>query len=157
MKVNECYIQSLVDHSHRNLEGSYAERNVHYGSLDQKVSEGNNISYCVRGYSCNISANNMCAFCPVLKIWQRLNWRVFELVSQADVISRQLSINCVMWLLVITLKGRKQGKKKYKMHSLRRKEIPGNVVLEPAPVFNEMWSLKKGLIQDRIKEMVLSG
>lgn len=73
MKVNECYIQSLVDHSHRNLEGSYAERNVHYGSLDQKVSEGNNISYCVRGYSCNISANNMCAFCPVLKIWQRLN------------------------------------------------------------------------------------
>jgi hypothetical protein len=43
------------------------------------------------------------------------------------------------------------------MYFLRRKRTPGNVRLEPSPVFKEIKSLKKGLIQDGIKGMVPSG
>ena len=63
----------------------------------------------------------------------------FGLMSLAEEISRQSSINCVMWLPVKTLvqiynEKEEAGQNKCKMYSLRRKKktVPGNVMLEPS-------------------------
>lgn len=48
----------------------------------------------------------------------------------------------------------KLGKKKYKIYGLKRKRTPENIILEPGPMLKEMRSLKKDLIQNRIKRDV---
>lgn len=50
-------------------------------------------------------------------------------MALAEEISRQPSIDCATWLLVIILM---QGKEKHKRCSLRRKRAPGNAMLEPS-------------------------
>lgn len=80
----------------------------------------------------------------------------------ADEISRQSSIGCIMWLLVITLmqiynERQQAGQKKDKMYCSGRKREPKNVMSEPIPVFKEKRNLKKGLKLIGIKGVVPLG
>lgn len=45
-----------------------------------------------------------------------------------------------------TTKKGKQGKKKYKIDSLKRKRVPGNLMLESRPVLKKRRKLERGLI-----------
>ena len=84
----------------------------------------------------------------------------FGLMTLTEEISSQLSLDCIVWLLVITpmlpYNDRKnQGnKKKCKMCSWRRKGAPGNMMLEPGTKFCTQGnkSLKKRLMLNGIKE-----
>lgn len=48
-------------------------------------------------------AKNVAAFCPCLRNPPEAKLKDFELILLAEEISRQLYIDVVMWLLVITL------------------------------------------------------
>ena len=63
-----------------------------------------NISIKSREHSYDILERIWLPFALVLKICLRLKWKVFELISLTKEISRQPSIDCVMWLLAVTLK-----------------------------------------------------
>ena len=70
--------------------------------------------------------------------------------------SRQSSIDCVVWLLVVTVQiynAKEQAKQRKSTEcSLRRKGVPGSVV-ELSPVLKEIKVLKKSLMQSRIEEV----
>lgn len=75
----------------------------------------------------------------------------------AEDISKQISIDCH----IVTsnqsysdLKWKEQtGREKYKMSNLKRKRAPASIILEPSLVL-QVWSLKKGWIQNGIKGVV---
>lgn len=79
----------------------------------------------------------------------------FELMASAEEISRQHTIDSVVWLHRSTVKRDRTGEEKYKLHNLRRKRAPGNVTMEPSPVLKEMKGLKQGLMVNGVKEVLL--
>lgn len=98
----------------------------------------------------------VCGF--FLSLIQEVRLESFGLVILAVAISRQLSIGCVRWLFLCrtTLREDKQGKIKYKIHSLGRERGAGTVTLKPRPVLQEMRSLRKAYANG-IKGVVISG
>jgi hypothetical protein len=78
-----------------------------------------------RDYSCYISASNVAAFCLCLPEAKVKGFRLIFVVSKE--ISKQLSIDSALWLLVFTLMNsifdekEKLNKKNYKMYGSRRK------------------------------------
>ena len=57
-----------------------------------------------RESSCCILAKNVATFCPCLKTLSEAKMKKFGLILLADEISKQPSVDSVMWLLAVTLK-----------------------------------------------------
>lgn len=85
-------------------------------------------------------------FCPCPKDLPEANLKWFVLMALAEEISRQHSIDFVGWLLQIYNEKEQGRQREYKLHNLRRKRAPGNVMMEPTPMLREVKSLKNGLM-----------
>lgn len=95
-------------------------------------------------------------FCPYPKSLPEGKVKSFGLTPLAEEITRQPSIESVMWLLVFMLKRfmMKRGKLSrvnYKMKILRRKRAPGSR-MELSPIFKKINGSRNG-----IKGVVMSG
>lgn len=73
------------------------------GGPTQEISKRNNISKWPRVYSCDISAKNVVALYPLPKNLPEAILKSSGPISLTEEISRQPSIDCVTWLLVINL------------------------------------------------------
>ena len=56
-----------------------------------------------RDHSCDILVKKVAAFCPCPKSLPEAKVKSFELIQLAEEISKQSSIEFVMWILVVTL------------------------------------------------------
>lgn len=81
---------------------SSAENNVDYGGAAQEASEGNNISNRPIDPSCVILGKNVSTFCLYTKNLPEAKLKLNEM-SLAEEISRSPNIECVTWLLIISL------------------------------------------------------
>ena len=88
--------------SNRNIEDSGAEHDLNCGCPSKEVSE-KNVSMWPRDWSCHILMKNAATFCLCLKSLPDTIVRNCCLVQLDEEISKTSSIDCVMWLLVVTL------------------------------------------------------
>ena len=102
----------------------------------KRYSERKNIIGRPRDHFYDILAKNVAAFCPCL-VCLILNW-TFGLMSLAEEISRQPSIDCVIWLLIHKKWKGARWTKKMQIHTLCKTGMPGNVVLEPSLLLKEI-------------------
>ena len=72
------------------------------GGLTEEIPE-ENFSMLPRGHSCDILLNKVAAFSSCLKGLLEAKVKSFGLISLAEEISKQPSIDSVVWLLVVTL------------------------------------------------------
>jgi len=84
----------------------------------------------------------MVAFCPCLKSLPEAKLKNFELIALAEEISKQASIDSVLWLVVFTPlqiynEKNKLSKEKQKMYSSRREGVPGSG-MKLNPMFKEI-------------------
>ena len=92
---------------------------------------------------------NVAGFRPCLKNLPEAKVKRFRLILLAKEISRQPSLDSVVWLLLVTLtqiyNKKEQGElEKYKMYNLRRKGAPGSG-MELSPVFKEINISRNGI------------
>ena len=125
--------------------------------LGQELSEEKNFSMLPRDCSCDILVKNVAAFSHCCKSLPEDKVKRFRLLAMAKEISKQPSIDSILWLPVFTLtknvlvKWSKLSKKKYKMYGLRTKGAPESG-MELNPVFKEINRLK---ILNGIKGVVI--
>ena len=85
-------------HTIRKTDNS-ADSNVDYYVLVHEVSEGRNIKW-PRDISCDIFGKECgCFFCPCPKYLFEAKLKSFTLMALAEEISRQPSIDSVVWLM----------------------------------------------------------
>ena len=101
-ELQELFKWELVDGTSRNKEESGAESSVDYDGPANEVSEEKSISKWLRECSCILS-NLWLVFAFVWKICLRVNWRAFGLMTLAEIISGQPSIDSVVWPLAVPL------------------------------------------------------
>ena len=82
------------------------------------------------------------AFCPCPKSLPEAKVKRFGLISLAEEISTQPSIDSAVWLSVVILTHRFIMKKSRKMYNLRRKRAPGSG-MELIPAFKEIGRLRQ--------------
>ena len=93
----ECFKHCLMGHITRNMEG------MNCGGLAKEVIL-KKINMWPRDHFYDILVKNVAAFCPCLKSLPEAKVKRFGLIPLAEkIISKQSSINSVLWLLVITL------------------------------------------------------
>ena len=94
-----------MGHTSINMEDSGAKFDLMNcgGRLTQDVSEEKNLNMLPRDHSCDILVKKVAAFCPCPKSLPEAKVKSFGLILLAEEISKQPSIDSVMWLLVLTL------------------------------------------------------
>ena len=103
-KWNALIKHYLMIHTSRSMEDSGVKSDLNCRNLTQVVSEENS-SMLPRNYSCDILVKNMAAFCPCPKSLPEVKVKRLGLISLVGKkISRQSSIDSIMWLLVFTLR-----------------------------------------------------
>ena len=71
-------------------------------TTSQEVSEGKNIIDWSRDHSCDVLVKNVAGFYSCSKNHPKTKLKSLGLMALAEEILRQLSIDCVKWLLVVT-------------------------------------------------------
>lgn len=92
-----------MGHKSRSRKDSGDSRNVDYDGPGQEVSEKENIGRWPRYYFCDILVKNMAGFYPCLKSQPEVRMRSFVLTVLAEDISKEPSIDYVLWFFVATL------------------------------------------------------
>jgi hypothetical protein len=93
-----------------------------------------------RGHSCGILVKNVMTFCPCLKSLTKAKLKRFRVIVLGKEISKQPSIDSVLWFTLlksVLMKWSKLKKEKYKMYGSRIKRAPGSG-MELNPVFKEV-------------------
>ena len=111
----ECFKQGTLGNTTRNIEDSGTESNVDYDSPAQEVSE--NIITWPRDHSCEILAKNVAVFAFFRKICPK--FKTLRLMALAEEISRQHSIDSVIWLLVCRSIRKRNKLSKRKMQTVQ--------------------------------------
>ena len=84
------------------MEGDGVDNNLKCWELVQEVSE-KNFSMLTGNHCCDILVKVVVAFCPCLKSLPKAKVKNFELILSSEELSKQPSIDFVMWILVVTL------------------------------------------------------
>jgi hypothetical protein len=92
-----------VRHSSRSIEYYNNKGNVNCENLAQYISQGKNISKWLLDYFCGVCTKTVAATCPCPKKLPERKQKTFGLMALAEEILRLPIIDCVTWLLVITL------------------------------------------------------
>lgn len=147
LESNRIFKWGLVDHPRRNIEDIGAGGDLNFWGLGQEVSEEKNVNMWPRDCFCDVLVKNMAAFCPCPKNLPEAKVKRFRITALAKEISKQSSINFVVWLLKFTLtkcifmKRSKPRKEKYKMYGSSIKGAPGSG-MKLNPPFKEINRLR---------------
>lgn len=130
--MNALRRDCLRGYTGRSLGVSSAKSHADCGSQGHVDSEGKNVFDSSKDNSYDAFMKMWVPSSHILRIYLRLNLIKYKLIYLME-ISREPSIDSVMWLLVITFKRSlmkkcKSGKKKYKLYSLERKGTLGKLI-----------------------------
>lgn len=93
-KIVKCFNYGLIG-CIRNIEDGDAEGYLNFRGLDQEVSEEKNFSRWPRDCSCDNLAKKVTAFCPWLKSLPEARLKNLILITSAQEISKQSSIDSI--------------------------------------------------------------
>lgn len=93
-KVVQCFWHCLIDHTIKSMENRVAKHYLNYWGFTQKVSE--KFSMLPIDHSCDILVTS-------LKNLTKTKVKNFGLILFSEDISKQSSIESVLWFLVVTL------------------------------------------------------
>ena len=89
-----------MGHTGKGMEESVAETDLNCGGLARDTSKEKHLSMHPRDPSCDIFVKNVAVFCLCLNILPEVKLQIFGLTAFAGEISKQPSVDCVLWLLM---------------------------------------------------------